>query len=230
MRLILLPGMDGSGDLFQSFVENLSPDLDTQIIPLPLTGDQDFESLTAYVTNRLPSDTNYYILAESFSGRIAGNIAASNPPNLRGLIFAASFFSKPNKVLLSLSRLDFAIKIIKSKPAATMASKILFPRNRPSARTSFQNIMRDIPAHTLKMRLQALRKMSAFVGSVCVPVLYLQASKDLLVSRDKAHEIEACAAMYQFSRVSASHFILQSQPTKCAALVSNFIDSIESSS
>ncbi len=102
MKLVLLPGMDGTGMLFDRLIALLP--LDCQIIVLPKGADQSYTYLTEYCIGRLPRE-DFVLLAESFSGPIAARIASDRRPNLKAVIFVATFLQPPSPPLLKLARL-----------------------------------------------------------------------------------------------------------------------------
>lgn len=71
MKLILLPGMDGTGDLFDPIVSHLSGHCTIEIISYLRDKYLDYEALVSYVKERLQRSEDYLPLAESFSGTIA---------------------------------------------------------------------------------------------------------------------------------------------------------------
>ena len=89
MKLVLIPGLDGTGDLFAPFVAALG-EVDTQVISYPPDRAMDYAEHEAHVRSLLPREGEYVLLAESFSGPVGIAIAASNPAGLRGLILCCS--------------------------------------------------------------------------------------------------------------------------------------------
>ena len=75
MKLILLPGMDGTGILFQPFLDIFPEEIETQIITFPCNEKLSYQELISYVCDKLPKDNDFVILAESFSGPIAYEIS-----------------------------------------------------------------------------------------------------------------------------------------------------------
>ncbi|GAA6151858.1 tyrosine-type recombinase/integrase [Pseudoteredinibacter isoporae] len=92
-RLILLPGMDGSGQLFDSFVSQLRQ-LKPTVMALPQSGPQSYEHLATIISDQLPSEP-YYLLAESFSGGIVAQLNKEALSNCKAIIFVASFLQSP---------------------------------------------------------------------------------------------------------------------------------------
>jgi len=91
--LVLLPGLDGTGELFAPFVGALTG-IDTRVIAYPADRAMDYPEHEGFVRDKLPRDEDYFLLAESFSGPIGISIAATAPPRLRGLILCGTFASR----------------------------------------------------------------------------------------------------------------------------------------
>jgi pimeloyl-ACP methyl ester carboxylesterase len=89
MKLVLIPGLDGTGDLFAPFVAALAG-VDTQVISYPPDRSMNYAEHEAHVRERLPEHGEYMLLAESFSGPVGIAIAASAPAGLKGLSSAAA--------------------------------------------------------------------------------------------------------------------------------------------
>ena len=100
--LVLLPGLDGTGDLFAPVVDALGPNVPTQIVRYPLSHASDYPTCEAVARGALPTDCPYVLLGESFSGPIAVSIAAAAPPGLRGLILCSTFVCNPQPCLRPL--------------------------------------------------------------------------------------------------------------------------------
>jgi pimeloyl-[acyl-carrier protein] methyl ester esterase len=123
VKLILLPGLDGTGKLFSPLLKVLSK-LDCEVIALPETGDQDYRTHTAWVRKRLP-EQDFILIAESFSGPIAVALAQDGVENLKGIVFVATFLSAPNKKLIKLARF-LPIQFLSSLPWATAFHRAFF--------------------------------------------------------------------------------------------------------
>ena len=93
--LVLLPGLDGTGDLFEPLLSRLDPSIKTVVVRYPLAEPLDYEALTSVARRALPATGEYVILGESFSAPIAAQLAAERAGGLLGLILCASFVSSP---------------------------------------------------------------------------------------------------------------------------------------
>ena len=65
--------------------------------------------------------------------------------------------------------------------------------------------------------------MTDKIKSIAVPLLYIQATKDRIVLANSGAEIMKHAKNMKIEKVAGSHMILQTQPEKCAELISSHV-------
>ncbi len=98
--LVLLPGLDGTGILFNQFVEAIEPCVRTRrIVAYPPDEPLGYAELEALTREALPRDRPCVVLGESFSGPIAIRLAAERPPQVVGLILCVTFAKNPYPLL-----------------------------------------------------------------------------------------------------------------------------------
>ena len=76
--LVLLPGLDGTGLLFQPLVECLPDAIEPVVVSYPPDQKLGYEELLPLVLERLPA-APFVLLGESFSGPLAVMAAATAP-------------------------------------------------------------------------------------------------------------------------------------------------------
>jgi pimeloyl-ACP methyl ester carboxylesterase len=103
LRLVLLPGLNGSDRLFAPLLPWLDSQLTVQTLSLPQEGSQNHQQLAEALRSQL-GETPFVLLGESFSGALAYHLGMLKPPGLRGLIFAASFLQRPQPLLRLLPK------------------------------------------------------------------------------------------------------------------------------
>ena len=99
---LLLPGMDGTGELLASFARHLAPELSPRIVNYPLQRALGYVDLERGIG--LP-DGPFAIVAESFSGPICVRLTARHPDRVRGVVLVASFVRSPAPILARLGAL-----------------------------------------------------------------------------------------------------------------------------
>src|SRR5450631_1631029 len=97
--------MDGTGKLFAPLIEAISSNVRIQVVRYPVECAGGYKQLTDLVKQALPSEGDYVLLGESFSGPIAVSIAAELPPRLRGLVMCCSFVTNPQPQFILFSPL-----------------------------------------------------------------------------------------------------------------------------
>lgn len=223
--LVLLPGMDGTGELFEPFVAALDPRVRTVVIRYPRSVSLGYEELVSFVRNELPVDDEFVILGESFSGPIAVSLAAQAPANLRGLILCASFVRCPlpwPSLLKSLSHL-LSFDVL---PAPVLSIPLLGPFGNPQARHLLAKALSTVDASVLRSRIRSVIAVDvrAEAASVNVPCLLLQATVDWLVPKRATKVIHELVPNLHVIEVSGPHMLLQISPAACATAVEAFID------
>ena len=95
MRVVLLPGLDGTGDLFTELVAHAPASFETQVISYPLAEPARYEEHARQVVRAVDSTSPFIILAESYSGPVAVSVAQHHPKGLRGLVLCNTFIAHP---------------------------------------------------------------------------------------------------------------------------------------
>lgn len=133
MKLILLPGMDGTGELFADFINALPDILRTKTVRYPTDQRLSYAELASFVQSATPSSEPFVLLAESFSTPLAIQCAALNPPNLRGLIICAGFATSPVRGALRFLCLLVTPILFRAGLPGFAARLLLVGSNAPSS-------------------------------------------------------------------------------------------------
>jgi pimeloyl-ACP methyl ester carboxylesterase len=223
MKLVLIPGLDGTGDLFAPFVDALVG-VECRIIAYPPDREMNYAEHEAFVREHLPATGDFVLLAESFSGPVGVSIAAAPPANLRGLILCCSFASNPLPVFGPLSRLIAVSPAIKVPPA--WFAPFLYGRHvTPALRRAHFAAMAKVKASTLRARVAAILSVdhSALLRRIGVPLHYLLARQDRLVPRAALERIRRVRADIGVDEIDAPHFLLQTKAAESAAAITRLL-------
>lgn len=220
MQIVLLPGMDGTGKLFQPLINELS-ESSCLVIPLPSSGPQDYVYLVEYVKSKLPEE-ECVLVAESFSGPIGAYLAEED--NIKGVVFVATFLTPPSKFLLAMSQL-LPIKFLSKLPGSGLVLQAMMFGHQASKEllNQFQNIIDQIDIKVLKNRLKTMQSLKFNGKESNVPATYILPTKDRLVSKSKHHEFIKYFSQLQVKEMNAPHFVLQTNPNESAQIISYFI-------
>ncbi|WP_193531753.1 alpha/beta fold hydrolase [Roseateles aquatilis] len=225
IRLVLLPGMDGTGQLFGPFLAALGVTVDARVVRYPPSM-ASYQELVAFAANELPTDGRYIILGESFSGPIATALAAGRPAGLVGLVLCATFVKSPRPRFNSLRSLVGLLPAI--APPIKPLSWLLCNEAAGSQLPHLRSAIASVPPSTLRARLGEVLAVDASesLRDVSVPILYLRALHDRLVPRDASQVIQQLRQDVTVVDVEAPHFLLQTAPEASAAAVQRFATAI----
>jgi pimeloyl-ACP methyl ester carboxylesterase len=229
LKLVLLPGLDGKGELFQPIL-SLLREHEVKVISLPETGEQNYQKLTSHVKAQLP-EQEFLIVAESFSGPIAAELAKEKIPYLKGIIFVATFLSPPNKLLLAVTS-ALPIKALASLPGASFLSQALFFGNCASKELLglFQYSVASLPNSILTGRIKAVSLLNFSGTKIELPVAYIRALSDKLVPASKSLEFGRFFGNITIKEIEGPHFLLQTKPKESAAAITEFAKALTSGS
>jgi pimeloyl-[acyl-carrier protein] methyl ester esterase len=228
-RLVLLPGMHGTGELFSDFVRMMLESPHMEAPHYPTDASLSYSQLLAVVQSFVPSSAPYFLLAESYSTPLAIQFAATNPPNLRGLILCAGFAASPirgwRKLLASLiGPLVFRLPLSKAA-----VSYYLVGRSAPeSLQTAVRSAIRSVEPAVFAARLLQVLEVDARaeLAQVIAPILYLQATDDRLVPASCLEEIQRIKPQTEVVKIAGPHLILQREPEKTAKAIARFMEQL----
>ncbi len=224
MQLVLLPGLDGTGILFQPFIESLPAGIEPVVIPLPATEVLDYPDLVTFVAPRLPRSAPFVLLGESFSGPLALQLAAERVPGIVGVILCASFVSNPT-VIPSFLRHLAGPWLFRFTPAFIQAKALLGGYSSPGLRQLLARAHGIVPPPVMAQRIRSILSVDATpaLRATRQPLCYLQGLHDHVVRAHNLRRIQAVRPDVQVHLVAAPHLVLQLQPKASADAVSSFI-------
>ena len=228
--LVLLPGLEGTGSLFADFVSQLPPALTVIIGKLPGPRFHPYSELVSYVTELVPREEKFVIVAESFSTPLAVKFAATRPPNLAGMVLCAGFITNPAGNWTLLARVLTRRVVLRISPPSWFLEHFVIGNSASAAlEVSFREALRSADPGILARRLRAVvdcDEREAFARTE-IPVMYIQAECDRLVPEKCFKEIQRIRPdTLLVSIPEAPHLVLQREPRKCADAVVQFIQGL----
>ncbi len=228
IRLILLPGLDGTGLLFGPLLHALSAEISITVIRYP--GDQrlSYDELLGLVREQLPKDEPYLLLGESFSGPLAIRLAAESPPGLRGLILVATFVRKP---VLWLPQWigpwipEFPFRLI---PVWVQLRTLAAGKSSPEIRRLFKSALRQVSPRVLAFRVSAVLKVdvSETFRQITVPMLALAGRFDRTVPAHNLRLLQRLRSDIRVEMINSDHLVLQVEPDRAANIMIEFARSL----
>lgn len=224
MRLVIMPGLDGTGLLLRDFAERMRNACPAEVLRYPADM-TDYAELMPWVQARLPEGP-HVLLAESFSGPLAVRVAQARPAGLRGVIFLASFIRAPMPVP------PMAARALDGLPLnAPVFQALLRPFTTglgvaPEVAEGFRAALEEVPPSTIAGRLREVlaTDLRAELTALPVPHACITARHDRLVPPFRANEL--CRGACRAERVDGPHFLAQVAPEATARAVLACLDAL----
>jgi pimeloyl-[acyl-carrier protein] methyl ester esterase len=225
MKLVLLPGLDGTGVLFKPFLAVLPRDIDPVVIDYPTQQPLGYDDLFALVQTRLPKNEPFVLLGESFGGPLSLRIAATSPIGLRGVVLAASFISCPYAWTPRwTSSLVPTLPFHAVPYAVNLQSLLGMYHSSEHSELSRQALSQVAPA-VFARRVREIIGVDATqtLRDCRVPMMYLQGTQDGVVRAANYTRIATIRPDVALTRINSGHMILKTQPTAALAAIKEFI-------
>jgi pimeloyl-ACP methyl ester carboxylesterase len=224
VRLLLLPGLDGTGQLFRWLIERLPPSLQPTVVSYP-ADISSYSRLLPIVQSALPVGEQFVIVGESYSGPLAVLAAAERPRGLAGVILVATFARSPWPRWFSAFGQFVGAPLLRWVPRALVARALL--GSGPESISLVQCWRESISALSPAVLARRLREVLSVdvteaLGRVEVPLLYLAARRDVLVSASAVRLIQRYARNIRVVTLDAPHLLLQVAPAEAARQISEF--------
>jgi pimeloyl-[acyl-carrier protein] methyl ester esterase len=222
-RIVLLPGMDGSGRLFAPFIDAAPPRLHLEVVALPQER-LGYADLAARLRPTLHLTADTVLLAESFSGPLAVLLAART--RVAAVILCNSFVTHP--VPKALRHFIPTALLRLRAPAIVLRHLLLGVTASDSLVTDVQAALASVSAAVLAGRLAATCNVdvAADVARIECPLLYLRGANDRLVRESSVAAVCRAAPNAVVRRVPGPHLLLQAMPAAAWAPIHAFVEQL----
>lgn len=226
MNLVLMPGLDGTGILFQPLVEQLKDIFHVTVIAYPKDSFFSLQEMAEIIKEQLSAPEDTIVLAKSFSGLVALTLLEQYAIPLRGIIFCAAFAESPRPFLLKcLTMLSGSLLVLSWMPG--FFYRVLFCLGfsaNPLQVKNLQGVLANVPSH---VPLHRLRLISRGSFSQCsniwsTPCGYLQATQDKLVPDRCAVWFAHHFRSFNLKKIDGPHFLLQARVQQCVKYILEF--------
>ena len=229
-KLVLLPGMDGTGSLFVEFIAALPSSFEVVAARYPTDQYLTNTEMQDLVRAVCPHSEPFTLLAESFSTPLAIQYASTRPSNLKSLILCAGFATSPldgwrrrlaslvTPVVLAVGLREHAIKAF------------LLDRDAPPDLVRrVSRAISSISTEVLVGRVRDVLRCDVRVelAQIAAPILYLQAQRDCLIGGTSFTVVKGIQPQTAVVVFDAPHLLLQSQPQRIADAVVGFLHQSE---
>ena len=179
-----------------------------------------------YVQSKLATDQPFVVLAESFSGPLAFELAATHPANLVAVVLCASFVTDPAPSFVRWVRVLIGAPLFKLKPAPFLVRHFLLGQAASVGMiTQFMETVQLVKPAVLASRIRSVFNVDAraTLRACQVPLLYLGAKHDRVVRERSLAEIKAVKPDIEVLIIDGPHFLLQDNPGLAIEALEGFV-------
>jgi len=218
-----MPGLDGSGVLFEPFIESLPGDVRCTVVTYPPRERLSMSDLVEVAFRQIPADRDVVLVAESFSGPLAAELLKRDLPAVRAVVFVATFLEPPRPFLLWLARvLPLSCILRIPTPSVLIRRASLGAGAGEPLIALFREARRAVSPDVLASRLRMIARLKGATGRIDIPALYLRATRDRLVPPRCIEAFRAVAPHLQVAQVDGPHLVLQARPRECWQVLRGF--------
>jgi pimeloyl-ACP methyl ester carboxylesterase len=225
LKLVLLPGLDGTGRFFARLQRCFGDRVALQIVSYPANQPMGYDELIDYVRAQIGAEPAV-VLGESFSGPIAVRLAANHPEQIKGLILAATFLTSPwPRWMLSAAALANPGLV----PRSWIDAVLRGPADDPELAAEIATIMAGFNAEVRSTRLRAVAGANVLneLLRVTCPILALHGRSDWLVPKYRIVKALKAKPGATVKLLDGPHMLLQRNPTGSANAIEDFLKSID---
>lgn len=229
MKLIALPGMDGTGRLLEPYAKEMGErGAPCRVLSYPSERFLGYEELLDEVVIPSLPEEDFAVAAESFSGPLALALAQRDLPNLKGLILVATFAEPPESMLLRLTSFLPVGWILSMPIPCFITHKFMLGSFSPQGEPSpICDVAKQMFPEVIAKRLEAVRKLKLEPGHTRVPGLYIRAGDDGLLPPGTVNGVRRLVPDLTEVVIPGPHLVLSTAPKACAAASANFLSGVE---
>jgi pimeloyl-ACP methyl ester carboxylesterase len=215
--------MDGTGELFSPLLAHIPADYRPLVVYYPPDQIRSYEQLMESVSEQLSREREMVLLAESFSGPIGIRYAAENPDRVRALVLCVTFARFPVPPIVA----QIARHFMCARPPDWALRLLLAGNANEDMLREVRRVMRRVDPTVLADRFAQTSRIDVrqSLSRCTMPVLYLGASEDRLISSKRRREMMQICPHMRVAKIRAPHLLLQTAPAHAWRCIAEFIAS-----
>ena len=223
----LLPGLDGTGDLFEPLLREIGNENTVRVVSYPADQVLSLSEIVACAAAQLPKNEPLILVAESMSGPIVVKLLAANvlDVKVKGVIFCATFVRPPLPVLAWMTKF-LPLELFARLPVSAMILRgFALGLDAPNELVlKLQATLAKVTPSVIASRIRIMRDLNevATLRKLFVPCCYLQATRDRLVWSRYAKDFKENIPDLRFKQIDGPHLLLQTRPKECLRAIREF--------
>lgn len=221
--IYLLPGLDGSGDLFGPLLERLPGS--TRVVRYPLET-ATWEDFVASALEQIDTEAPFVLFAESASGLIALRLLAEHGARCRGFVACAAFLTNPAPLRTALAAIPGLVRLLGAPPAWAIRTLLLTREADQALTEEVARVLARVPPETVVARLHLVRALEPERYAFDFPHVYVRGQRDRIVSRRSQVEWleHVRGSSDRAVEVAGPHLLAQEEPAQVARLLVELAD------
>jgi len=223
VNYLLLPGLDGTGKLFEPFTAYTPTGSSCRVVSYPAASELSYQEYAEFVMTNFIVDEPFVIVAESFSGPVAVLAASTHPSALVGVVLCNTFVYRASwrgfshlpwawLFRVPLTRFSVGLHLTGFKHASRLVGPI---------RDANGPVLPSVRASRLRLALNVdVRQQLAELNA---PVAYLRGNHDRLVFSSCVRQVISARPSTTVVRIPGPHLLLQVAPKRSWQGVSAFV-------
>jgi surfactin synthase thioesterase subunit len=227
MKLVLLPGFDGTGQLFKPLLEQFSSNIEPLVLSYPNDRFMSYKELCECIEPDLPKEP-FFILGESFGGPLAVLLSNLSSSYVKGLILSVTFASDPKPIISKLIRPIINPSFFSNRIPSWFITRVLLGgRENTKLIKKVKALNMLLSPDMIYARLEEIVNINVTneVAHLDIPILYQRASKDWLIRKYSMDQFLDHAKNISTVTFDAPHLLLQTFPRESAESIEAFIKS-----
>ena len=218
MKIILLPGLDGTGLLFRKLLTYIPYKIECTVISLDdLEGDT-FLKQANEIANKFEDD-EILLVGESYSGRIVYELCGLLQEKIKGIVLLASFISSPS--LISKMASYVPLFFLNPNPMSKWLLHLI-GFNMKGSSNLVDAVFFSLSLSNkkkLKIRLKNIAHLDTPIKVYHYPVTYIMPDRDNLINKNSINILQSVFVNCELTTLKGGHFIGQSNPFDCAQII-----------
>lgn len=223
MRILLLPGLGGSVELFDFFVSETPEGFSCSVVTYPNDRDWSYAEYAAHVLEHHIPDSPFLLVGESFSGPVAVLVAEQQPPGLAGVVLCNSFALRPK--WKQFRRLPLASLFRRPVPTFLVGCFLVGFRDASRLMGPIRRAHDAVHPEVLEARFRLALQVDVRqqLSGLTESILYLRGKQDRLIGSRSAREVVSALPTTRLVRIDGPHLLLQVNPREAWKVIQTFV-------